>query len=66
MLFVRGGRVDPGDGLSYTGNNGRFWSSVSYNSSIAYPLYFDSGYVNPSSIDNRYVGFSIRCVALGG
>ena len=64
LMFVRGGYVDPGDYLDYAGDVGNYWSSVGRNSSYAYSLYFDSGYVNPSNNYYRYVGFSVRCVAV--
>ena len=65
-MFVRGGRVAPGDYLGGAGFNGYYWSSVGRSSSGAYYLYFFSGGVSPSSNDSRYRGFSLRCVALGG
>ena len=65
-MFVRGGVVGPGNFLSGAGSNGNYWSSVGRSSSTAYYLYFYSGYVNPSNYDARYLGSSIRCVALGG
>ena len=65
-MFVRGGSVYPGNALNYAGLLGYSWSSVGRDSSVAYYLYFVSGYVNPSVTNNRYNGFSVRCVALGG
>ena len=65
-MFVQGGYVSPGSNLYLAGNYGRYWSSVGRSSSLAYYLYFSSGYVNPSSSSNRYFGFPVRCVALGG
>ena len=64
LLFVRGGYVLPGAYLYYAGSNGYYWSSVGRSSSIAYLLYFYSG-VDPSYDNGRYLGFSVRCVALG-
>ena len=66
LMFVRGGLVYPGNFLTYAGYYGGYWSSVGRSSSGAYFLYFDSGGVYPSYNDARYVGFSVRCVALGG
>ena len=66
LMFVRGGNVYPGNDLGYAGDYGNYWSSVGRNSSGAYVLYFVSGYVNPSNGYGRYLGFSVRCVALGG
>ena len=65
-MFVRGGFVYPGGGLDLAGNFGYYWSSVGRSSSYAYYLDFDSGAVTPSNYDLRYLGFPVRCVALGG
>ena len=64
-MFVRGGNVGPGDALYGAGNDGDYWSSVSYNSSLAYSLLFDPNAVSPSNRRLRHIGFSLRCVALG-
>ena len=64
-MFVRGGIVYLGYSLDLAGYSGYYWSSVGRNSSFAYNLNFDSGYVNPSNGTTRYYGFSVRCVALG-
>ena len=64
-MFVRGGYVSPGYNLYYAGGSGNYWSSVGRSSSDAYRLYFNSGGVNPSTSYSRYIGFSVRCVALG-
>ena len=65
-MFVRGGFVRPGGYLGSAGYYGYYWSSVGRSSSYAYYLYFYSGGVNPSYGYTRYVGLSLRCVALGG
>ena len=67
-MFVRGGGVDPGGYLNLAGYYGHYWSSVSSNigSDSAYGLGFGSDNVNPSRNYIRYLGFSVRCVALGG
>ena len=65
-MFVRGGYVDPGYYLRYAGNYGRYWSYVGLNRYDAYNLAFSSGAVDPSSNNDRYNGYSVRCVALGG
>ena len=64
-MFVRGGYVNPGNGLSFAGNAGHYWSSVSYDSNEAYDLGFTPYAVTPSNDFRRYFGPSIRCVALG-
>ena len=65
-MFVRGGSVNPGYPLDNAGYSGRYWSSVSLNSNYAYYLYFNPSGVYPSYSNLRYIGFSVRCVALGG
>ena len=65
-MFVRGGIVNPGDTLRYAGLYGYDWSSVGRSSSNAYGLSFGPYGVSPSYFYDRYIGFSIRCVALGG
>ena len=65
-MFVRGGRVAPGDYLNLAGDGGYYWSSVGRSSSYAYYLIFNSGRVTPSNYGTRYYGQSVRCVALGG
>ena len=66
LMFVRGGTVYPGDDLYAAGDRSRYWSSVGRYSNGAYNLGFSSGDVSPSNNGNRYLGFSVRCVALGG
>ena len=65
-MFVRGGRVYPGNHPYVAGNYGNYWSSVGRSSSLAYNLYFYSGGVHPSDDFYRCAGYSVRCVALGG
>ena len=65
LMFVRGGYVGPGVILYGAGGYGYYWSSVGRSSSGAYGLNFGSGGVNPS-YNYRYLGQSVRCVALGG
>ena len=65
-MFVRGGYVYPGSLLYVSGYGGFYWSSVGYDSDVAYALSFDPADVSPSGGNARYVGKSLRCVALGG
>ena len=65
-MFVWGGYVNPGYYLYNAGYYGYYWSSVGYNSYLAYGLYFTPYGVSPSNINDRYGGQSVRCVALGG
>ena len=64
LMFVRGGLVIPGGYLYDAGYGGYYWSSVGRSSSYAYYLYFNSGHVAPSDNYTRYVGQSVRCVAV--
>ena len=68
FMFVKGGIVDPGDSLSNAGGYGDYWSSVGLNRYDAYNLNFSSGSgsVSPSNNNDRYNGYFVRCVALGG
>ena len=66
-MFVRGGRVDPGDFLRNAGNYGYYWSSVSdysYYNYYAYTLDFGPYGIDPSNYYNWYYGFPVRCVAV--
>ena len=65
-MFVQGGYVYPGSYLYDAGSVGNYWSSVGYNGSNAYYLFFYPYGVNPSYDYYRYYGLSVRCVALGG
>jgi hypothetical protein len=51
-----------GSGLNGRGSNGYYWSASLYSAADGYNLYFNSGGVNPASIDNRFLGFSVRAV----
>ena len=63
LYFHPSGNVLSGS-LRYAGSNGNYWSSTAYSSTnYAYYLNFYSGYVNPSYSNNRYFGFSVRCLA---
>ena len=65
-MFVRGGWVIPGRYLNSAGDVGRYWSSDGFNSSYAFYLEFGPNYIDPSHGYYRYLGQSVRCVALGG
>jgi len=63
MYFIPAGGVSP-RGLYLAGLDGYYWSSTPYSStSSAHDLYFNSGNLNPSDGNNRYGGFSVRCLA---
>lgn len=54
--------------LGDVGSYGNYWSRTVYSSSsqAAYLLSFDSSGTNPAGYSNRYNGWSVLCVALGG
>ena len=60
LYFSRPGCIDSGS-LSSAGN-GYYWSSTVNNSELARYLYFYSSYIIPENSNNRYNGFSVRCV----
>lgn len=61
VLFLPAAGCRYGTKWFYVGISGFYWSSVP-NSSNAYYLEFDSGYINPESSYYRYRGDSVRCV----
>ena len=61
-FLVYGGRW--GGSSYYVGSLGFYWSSVVYDSSLAYGLYFNAdSYLYPRLYDYRGSGNSVRCVA---
>jgi len=63
MYFIPAGRVNA-SGLYSAGYNGYYWSSTPLSDgSNAYRLNFYSGNLNPSGNSDRYLGFSVRCLA---
>ncbi|MBR2543519.1 hypothetical protein IKF03_02910 [Candidatus Saccharibacteria bacterium] len=58
----RPGNVNAGV-LNNAGNNENYWSSTVSSATIARNLGFNSTVVNPENENNRYNGFSLRCVA---
>ncbi|MBR3055797.1 hypothetical protein IKG64_00545, partial [Candidatus Saccharibacteria bacterium] len=59
--FLLAGYYNNGSFLN-GGSRGFYWSSTARSSTSAYPLYFNSGYVDSANIDSRRYGFSVRCV----
>ena len=45
------------------GDFGHYWSSTARSASIAYRLNLDSSNVTPAGSNNKYYGFSVRCIA---
>ena len=53
-----------GGSLRNVGSGGDVWSGTVYDDGLAFYLYFgDNGLVRPDDDDDRYRGFSVRCVA---
>jgi uncharacterized protein (TIGR02145 family) len=58
-----GGYCDSDGTLYSQGSIARYWSQSEYSSGRAYSLRFDtSGYVDPQDYNNKYHGFTLRCV----
>ena len=66
LMFVRGGAVRPGDALYGAGYEGNSWTSVTLGGYRAYNLYLNPYNAVPLHDSDQYIGFSLRCVALGG
>ena len=65
LFFARGGTVDFSGSLGGQGDYGYYWSSRAESSSYdAHFLSFSSSYVSLSDYGDRYIGLSVRCVAL--
>ncbi|MBR3246260.1 hypothetical protein IKF87_00005, partial [Candidatus Saccharibacteria bacterium] len=61
--FVYSGYVN-GSSVSLRNSYGLYWSSSAWDISIAYLLYFRSGYVLPGTSNlGKYFGKMARCVA---
>ncbi len=60
--FPYAGRVY-NDSLGNVGSFGDYWSRTAFSSNNAYVLDFGSSVVLPTYFANRYLGYSIRCVA---
>ena len=59
--FLRVGYFDSGSqgDASY----GDYWSASVYNANYAYSMYYYTSFVNPQYGNDKYLGFSVRCVA---
>ena len=60
--FVAGGYITNGS-LGDVGSWGYYWLRTASSNTYAYFLNFSNGSVRPANDFNRYLGFSIRCVA---
>ncbi len=49
--------------LGNQGSSGNYWSSTVNSNYGAYTLYLGASHVYPTYGDNKYLGFSIRCIA---
>ena len=47
---------------SNQGSYGRWWSSTCYGNKYMYYLNVDTSNIHQVVVDNRYVGYSVRCV----
>jgi len=61
VFLPTAGRRD-GTTVNDAGSRGLYWSSTASDANIAYYLTFNSSYVGPSGIINRYYGHSVRLV----
>ena len=46
------------------GSSGTFWSSTVGSANVAYTLHLNSSNVLPANTNNKYYGFSVRCMAI--
>ncbi len=64
MLFTRAGFYSSGS-LSYSGSFGYYWSATAYSSSSdAYNFVYYTSYTYPQYNAYKYLGFSVRCLAV--
>ena len=64
MLFTRAGGYVSGS-LYASGSYGFYWSATAYSSSsYAYYFSYDTSYTYPQVNDYKYLGFSVRCLAV--
>ncbi len=63
-LFPAAGYVVSNGSLDNGGSDGIYWSSTAYSNTTAYYLLFNSSYFIPgTNLEDRYYGYSVRCVA---
>jgi hypothetical protein len=64
LAFVRSGVIYPNNGTAgNVGNNGNWWARTAKSSTNAYDLGMNPSNVNSeSNNNNRYHGFSLRCL----
>ena len=63
-VFVRSGFIYLVDGRYWNVTSGRWWSSLSYSDTAsAYSLDFGESGVFPSSNNDLYRGFPLRCLS---
>ena len=63
LFFVRGGYIN-GRTLRYAGYLGIYWSSTVQSDTYVRNLRFDSGASSARDSSDRYLAFSLRCLAL--
>jgi len=60
--FPYAGFIENGS-LKYIGSFGYYWSRTTSSNTGTYDLFFYSSNVDPTDLNARYNGYSIRCVA---
>lgn len=60
--FHYSGRIFSGNLGDTEASHGRWWSRTTYDRYKAYRLYLDVDFANSISIDDRSLGFSLRCI----
>ena len=64
LSFARTGYYNSGSPY-YVGTYGLYWSSPAYSdATYAYYLFYGASYTYPQNDDGKYIGFTVRCVAL--
>ena len=61
-LPAAGYRINANGTLGNRGSDGYYWSSTEIVSPVYY-LYFDSSIVDPTDVNSRILGYSLRCIA---
>lgn len=59
--FLLSGNYNTG-GANNLGSNGNYWSRTANSAQNAYNLNLNSSSVNPANNNNKYNGFSVRCI----
>ena len=60
--FLLSGNYNTG-GANNLGSNGNYWSRTANSAQNAYNLNMNTSSVNPANNNNKYNGFTVRCLA---